>query len=308
MLQKLLFSFVLLLLYTSLSAQHRQQYFDGADTNMLHSLYVHIDTTGGNTWQIGKPDKLYFALAATVPNVIVTDTLHPHPINDTSSFTVGISKDVIDEAYWGILAIRWYQKLDLVPKHGWGMVEFSIDTGNTWQNAFDNPYVYNFYGFNASNVDTIHSSKRAFTGTDINWRDIWFCFSSSYLSLTDSMIIRYTFISDSVDSAKSGWMIDNFLVNITYAHTLVKTPHNNDKIMVYPTITSNIVNIEAPKVAEFHIIEDLQLINVEGKVVQQHKMCPTKFYIDVSGHPSGMYYLKVKTNLYSGTYPVYISR
>src|SRR5690606_28661361 len=83
-----------------------QQYFDGNDTLTGHRLQ--IDT--GSIWQIGPPQKSVFDSAATNPNVIVTDTINTYPINDTSSFTVGLNTSLVN---WAITAIRWTQKLDM---------------------------------------------------------------------------------------------------------------------------------------------------------------------------------------------------
>ncbi len=286
-------------------AQYLKQYFDGADSDAYNALFVAIDTTGGNVWQIGRPQKTIFDSAATFPNVIVTDTINSYPPNDTSSFTVTYDPGYV---YWGIHAVRWKQKLDMDKGRDGGIVEYSLDTGQTWHSIFHNPHIYNFYGFDSSNVDTLPSGEYAFTGTDTVWRDIWVCFDYSYLMFTDSVIFRFTLRSDSVDSVKEGWMIDNLMAQRTYVHTASKTVKDNDRIRVFPNVTTGIVHIEAPKVQQFHIIERLQVINAEGRVVQEYTNIPVKFYIDLSGQTNGNYYLKVKTNLYADTFPVVLSR
>ena len=96
-------------LISFLRAQPYQQFFDGADTNVWSSLFVVIDSDSNNVWQIGKPQKIIFDSAATAPNVIVTDTVNYYPPNNNSIFIVGY----LPWASWGILAVRWSQKLDL---------------------------------------------------------------------------------------------------------------------------------------------------------------------------------------------------
>src|SRR5680860_1850189 len=54
----------------------------------MNNERVYIDTAGGNSWSIGAPDKTVFTSAYSPSNVIVTDTLDPYPMNDTSSFII----------------------------------------------------------------------------------------------------------------------------------------------------------------------------------------------------------------------------
>ena len=291
--------------YSSAQSGARYQYFDGADTVAATSVFIHIDTTGGNAWQIGRPQKTIFHSAATAPNALITDTLNPYPPADTSSFTFGYQPD----HDWGVAAIRWKQKLDLDRKHDWGRIDYSLDTGTTWQNVFGNPSVYNFYGFALPNRDTIAPAQYAFTGSDTAWKDIWICFDwSDLFSHTDSLLLRFTLISDTVDSLKEGWMIDNIMVHTTFIHGLVKDPTHNADIRVFPNITSGLVNIEAPKAQKFHITEQIAVLNTAGQLVKEYRNVSTKYFIDLGDLPNGLYYVKVKTNLYSGTYPVMLTR
>ena len=70
-------------------SQDLTQYFDGADTLVYNAILIEIDTN--SVWQIGPPNKeVHFKSASTVPNVIVTDTINPYPINDTSRFQIKI--------------------------------------------------------------------------------------------------------------------------------------------------------------------------------------------------------------------------
>jgi len=267
------------------------QYFDGADT-LSTSIQIEFDTTGTNIWQVGPPQKTIFSSAATAPNVLVTDTVNFYPTNNSSSFQFTLNNF---DYWWGILAIQWKQKLDMDAGDG-GVIEFSTDSGATWQNAFDNPYVYNLFGFDSANVDTLAGGERAFTGTDTLWRDIWLCFDISYLGYgNDPPLMRFTFKSDSIDSNHEGWMMDNLSYHITILHT-VSEVEQKEYLKVYPNPTRGRVNIQAKKNNEFHIIEKMELINANGQVVQEFGVSPTKFYIDIDDHPDGIYFLKVQTN------------
>jgi hypothetical protein len=291
----------------SLTAQAQQyvQYFDGANTNPNNSIIVTLvpNTNVPNCWQIGPPQKVIFDSAATLPNAIVTDTLNPYPSNDSSAFVFGIKKP---SSQGGVMALQWKQKIDFDKKNDGGIVEFSLDSGQTWLNAFTSPYVYKFYGFDTLNHDTLPSGDDAFSGVDSNWRDIWLCFSTSFVWSQDSIAFRFRILTDGVDSSKEGWLIDNIITHMTFVHT-VKDAQQTKYLNVYPTATTGIVHIEAEKRNDYHIIEEMALTDASGKVVRRYGLSPTKFWINIADLPPGMYRLKVKTNLKSETFPVILN-
>ncbi|MBZ0100223.1 MAG: hypothetical protein K8F30_14170, partial [Taibaiella sp.] len=133
----------------------RRQYFDGADTISTQTIAVHFDTASTNVWQIGPPQKTLFDSAATLSNALVTDTINTYPTDNVSRFIIGFkTSDWFINLYK--VAFRWTQKLDLDTNRDGGIVEYSLDTGQTWVNVFNNPNVFNFYGFDSSvNKDTL---------------------------------------------------------------------------------------------------------------------------------------------------------
>ncbi|MCB0807097.1 MAG: T9SS type A sorting domain-containing protein [Bacteroidales bacterium] len=286
---------------TGISQPTFTQYFDGADTSAYNSILVEIDNAPGNIWQIGMPQKAIFNSAATIPNAMITDTTHFYPASNTSRFRARIINDWV---FFGVLAFQWMQKLDMDSDHDGGIIEFSTDGGDSWQNAFNNPYVYNFYGWDPVNQDTLTNGEYAFSGTDTTWKNIWLCFDLSWMSLfPDTINVRYTFTSDSIDNEREGWMIDNMMAHITIIHTVDET-EPGDYMTISPNPTTGRINIETQKLDKFHIIEKIELIDMAGKVVKRWGTSPTKFYIDISDQPEGSYILKVKTNIKTETFRV----
>ena len=295
---------ILFCIFTYTNAQqYLTQYFDGADTSITNSIIIQLDTVSTNIWQRGRPQKIIFDSAATIPNAIVTDTIHYYPINNISRFMFKI----VPWINWGVLAIQWKQKLDMDTAHDGGIIEFSFDNGNNWENVFNNPHVYNFSGFDFVNQDTLATGEYAFSGTDSIWRDVWLCYDLSWISFNDSVLIRFSFVSDSIDNNKEGWIIDNMFAHVDVIHP-VKEVNKKDYLNVYPNPAKDIVNIEIQKIQEFHIIENMELRDLNGKLVKQWKNCPTKFWFDVSKYPDGIYYLKIKTNIKSETIPLLIKK
>lgn len=288
-----------------LCAQTYEQYFDGTSGNP--ELVVQLDTSQSNIWQIGPPQKFKFYAPFSAPNVLVTDTLLPYPTNVHSAFHYSVSH----EWSWSIAAIRWMQKLDMMPEHAFGKIEFSVDSIN-WINGFDSPYVYNFYGFEEENRVTMPDGQLAFGGRDTTWKEIWFCFDGTWLDYQDTLLMRYTFISDSIvpppsQSGYDGWMIDNLIASPTSIHTVGETVQES-YLAVSPNPATDRLYIQLQKINGLHYIESIQLFGGSGRIVQEHGMCPNKFYLDISSVPPGMYTLHVKSNLRTETQHVLISR
>jgi hypothetical protein len=291
--------FAILFICKISSAQYYQQYFDGADTG-LNAIQIELDPDSTNVWQIGKPQKIIFDSSSTHPFVIVTDTINYYPSNNTSRFTAKIAPN-FGSWGWGIFALQWKQKLDLDSTLDGALIEYSIDSGATWVNVFNNPLVYNFYGYDTLNVDTLAGGQYVFNGTDTSWKNIWLCFSNSWLQqlqVDDTLLFRFSLVSDSINTNKEGWMIDNMLAHITFFHTIKEVEHN-DYLTIYPNPSKNIINIEMERLQQYHIIEHMELINATGIIVQQWNQIPTKFWFYTSQFPNGTYFLKVKTNVKS---------
>ena len=118
---------------------------------LWRSGHINWELHTNNPWHIKSKclanwatSKSNFDSAATQPNAIITDTINFYPTNDTSdSFT----------EFWlmfgigAFFALQWKQKLDMDTAHDGGIIEYSVDNGNTWVNVSNNPYVYNFMAF-----------------------------------------------------------------------------------------------------------------------------------------------------------------
>lgn len=292
---------ILLLLFPLfLQAQEIYQYFDGADTVAWNSIEIDFGTDTNNLWQIGRPQKIIFDTAATFPNALVTDTINYYPNNDTSSFQIHLDGNVLSWHISSVFAIHWQQKLDFDTLFDGGMIEFSVDSGLTWENALNSPFSYNFYGFDSINLDTLHNGEYVFTGTDSTWKNVWICYDYGWLVQYETLDIRFTSISDGIDNQKEGWMIDNFYIQSTIYHTL-KTVDQEDYIVAYPNPSKDKLFINVLRTDEAQFIEKLEVLNINGQVIETLETLPIKFFIDTKDYPAGNYFLKVKTNVKTET-------
>jgi hypothetical protein len=136
------------------------------------------------------------------------------------------------------------------------------------------------------------------------------CFDLSWLqqfNWNDTALFRFTLLSDSVENSKEGWLIDNMLAHITIIHT-VNEVEQEHYVNVYPNPANNIVHIQTQKIMEYHIIEQMELVDMLGRIVDKWTNIPTKFWFDTNKYNEGMYYLKVKTNIKSETRPLAICK
>jgi hypothetical protein len=281
------------------------QYFDGANTNPANSIIVGIQTSSTNIWQIGKPQKTLFSSASTTPNVIVTDTINKYPMNNVSTFTFALKNPTFPAP--AITAIRWKQKLDMDQGLDGGIVEYSSNSGNTWINAFNNTNVYMFYGFQPANKDTLPSGEFCFSGTDNAWRDIWLCLGWPITTANDTIMLRFKFKSDSVNTLKEGWMMDNFMAYFTIMHP-VKSISQEKNLVVYPNTTSGILNVETKNHGDKGYIMFVELFDMSGKLIESYGQNSAKVVLDISKYPDGMYNLKVVSNSITTVFPVILQK
>lgn len=293
------------LLSSALHAQYFEQYFDGANTNPNNSVMYSIPADTVSPWMVGVPQKTVFTSAYTQPMALLTDKTEPYAANDTS---VCYFKTPMLPWFWGIYAVQWMQKLDYEAGADGGTIEFSGD-GINWENAFTSMYTYNFYGFEPANQGTLPDGTPVFTGTDTTWRNVWFCLDLSWMWGTgmDTVHLRFTHLTDGNNTQQDGWMIDNMLASITMAHTL-KEPDQEDYITVNPTATNGILRIETHKHDGYHVIEEIEVRDASGRLVQRHGLSPVRFGIDIGRHPPGKYFVRVRTNLDERTVPVVLSK
>ncbi|MCK4662737.1 MAG: T9SS type A sorting domain-containing protein [Bacteroidales bacterium] len=274
-----------------------------------------IDTTNHeNIWQIGKQQKVFFDSAYSVPNAIVTDTINPYPINNHSSFQFNIIKP--DWAWWmcwSSISLFFHHKYDTDSLYDGGYIDISYDGGTTWTNViFDENNNCDFipYGVFYSENDTILGGIPAFTGNSNDWTEtqlIWY-WPKEYGMLTDSAIIRFNFVSDSIYTSKEGWMIDEiyFLLedycNIGIEENSIQI--NFVKISPNPVTDISIMEFKNEQFENF----TLAIYNITGtkiKVIQNIK--ENKVELNRNEFKKGIYLYRLyntRLNIYTGKFIV----
>lgn len=188
----------------------------------MNTSRVEIDTTNkNNIWQIGKPSKTIFDSASSLPNAIVTDTINYYPVNNHSSFQIGFV------LYGSHPAIGFKHKFDTDKYSDGGYVEVSFDTGTTWILLSDTtnerwrwqypsrvsvPYGMFTTNFYSASDDILYNGKPGFNGSQSQWIYSTIEFPCMAVKKSFSCYVRFTFISDSIQTNKEGWMIDDIFI------------------------------------------------------------------------------------------------
>ena len=183
-----------------------------------------IDPLPGNLWQIGNPHKTIFKSSHSGAIAILTDTINTYPQNDTSSFIYIIRNPYTKTCNTCMEFWHMYDMDTLADK---GIIDASYDRGHSWVLVNDtNNFSYSFYWSSDyhKSKDYYSQHKLITSGQSDGWIKSAFCWTwqmivkraDTIIRNPDSLMIRFTFISDSIIKNKDGWMIDDIIVNGTY--------------------------------------------------------------------------------------------
>jgi hypothetical protein len=164
-----------------------------------------IDTTYShhNSWQIGLANKAGLDSNVCTTKVIITDTAQPYPVNDTSVFI--IKSAVTQGIYFDCRNFtgNYYVQSDSLKDYG--KIEFSPDRGFTWVDMINDTNYYNNFKWD---------TRPVLTGRSKTCRFFWGAFfdlgSTFNLNMGDTVLFRFTFISDSTFDNMGGLVFDNF--------------------------------------------------------------------------------------------------
>lgn len=254
--------------------------FDNADT--IYQQVIEVDTVNyhHNLWQIGSPHKTIFNSAASVPNVIITDTLNPYSANDTSVFILKIplrSPLYVGTTTWGPLYMFNFAYRLNIDSNAIALLEMSEDSGAHWVNVRDTlPYNYN-----GSAPDT-----NLFRTSTTGWT--YFHLDRSFHFIDSGTVwFRFTFMTNSAATGREGWMIDN--ISAVYYFEGVNTIQNNNLVSVYPNPSKGNLYIYCNK--EIHVPIAITIYNLNGQQVYTAADLSPNKYLNLN-LPGGLYTLR----------------
>jgi len=286
--------FILLSIFslTAYSQDYSGYTIDFEDPLQFYRLKTDTNSNPNNIWQIGTPQKTIFTSAYSIPYAIVTDTTNPYPVNDTSMFIVKHVSDMMGGFQWPhtvILAGRFQVNSDTL--NDFGMIEFSPDNGNIWINLLTDTYYQN------QGCYEWWSSKPILSGNSLGWTDfyVWVAGFGPVFNIQpgDTVLYRFTFISDNIQTNKDGLMYDD--LHFEDWTEGIKKIQNRIASKSYPNPTLSILTIEFE-----NIDNSIYEVFVYNEIGQQALIKKTtnqsKMEIDMESLSNGIYYYKL-TNL-----------
>ncbi len=254
------------------------RFFDLNDRDTTNK-YFYIDSTqSGNIWKLGTPTKAVFDSAYTPPLALVTDTVNTYPNNNTSSF----SFIVWTNCNWS--AVYFMHRFDTDTLSDGCVIEYSTDGGTTWNNIINSTYsIWSWSLY--SNADTIasNSNKPGFSGTS-GWTGV----AMEGFTIDTVVEYRFTFTSDSVNTNKDGWMIDNIIIQNSW-YSDINEIKDNQKIQIFPNPTSNFISIQTENNIKF---KSAEIKDVLGKTI----LTSNNTTIDLSKFEPGIYFVELTTD------------
>ncbi len=261
------------------------------------SLY--LDTTHhNNIWQIGTPHKTLFNSAHSFPKAIVTDTAGYYPVSDTSCFILKIKPPM--GVTWGMgyatpePTVFFYQKFNTDTLLDGGYVQYSGDGGMTWTNV--TTYWNDGPGGNMPGVNIPYDCGGhipCFNGRWNKWfrTNIVFGYVNPYSGPGDSLLVKFTFVSDGINNNKEGWIIDDIITGTIVGEGIEKNDSNNE-FELFPNPANNLITIESKK----NKIQNIKVMNVTGKIIYQSIVNDSQSVVDLSKEAKGIYFVKIIDN------------
>jgi len=280
-----LYSCVFLFEIVSANAQCYSRTFTFEQVQDLDCIHIYNQSK----WQVGKPQKTVFNESWEGVNAIVTDTLNPYPVNDTSVFEIFKLADLGWQnviANWGthVATLSGYYYVNSDTLNDFGKMELSLDNGQSWIDLLNDP-VYS---------DMIYwtSPKPILSGSSNGWVhfDVFLAFLRDrfVINFNDTIRFKFTFISDNIQTNKDGLMYDLIYFE-DYAEG-IQAIEKKSLFRVFPNIAKDNINIITENPSQND--NSIEMYNQSGQCVFR-KTNFTENLINVSDLPNGFYYLKL---------------
>jgi hypothetical protein len=210
-----------------------------------------------------------------MPNVLITDTVNTYPVNDTSIFTIKQLQVIPCEGclLTGLLFVYQLDK----DSNETAKIELSLDSGQSWTNVSADTVV--MPGFHT--YTPLHM-------TNGNWAFYAINLTDTPMQVNIQYFFRFTFISDSINTFKDGWEIDNF--QFIYGGTSTKTLHKKRPGNIYPNPSQGTIYFKEEPAKN----TDIRVYDITGRMVYETRALNRR--VLQLPLPDGEYMLKYITN------------
>lgn len=286
-----------------ISARTNAQYTYDSISFETPSSKILIDSSNNNIWQIGAPNKNFFESAYTGFKAILTDTVNTYPANDTSVFIYVISNPYTETCF---TSMEFWHKFDMDSLNDMGIIDASYDGGSSWMTvsaaSLGDAYFwwdddYHETNGNYTNHELITTGKSdGWILSRFNWQ-WWIPVKQDTIIIPpDSLMIRFTFISDSISTNRDGWMIDDILTSSAEWQICSGIEENvrNSSISIFPNPFSIQSTLKSENPLKNSIIT---IFNSFGQKVRQiENVSGLSITLFRDNMPPGLYFLLLTEN------------
>ncbi|MBI1289448.1 MAG: T9SS type A sorting domain-containing protein [Flavobacteriales bacterium] len=270
------------------------------DTGFIPYFLIDTNQTG-NIWQIGRPQKNFMDSAYSTPYSLITDTLSLYPINTMSTVQMTFL------ATEGYMWLTFFHRYDTDSLKDGGKIELSID-GVGWHNVTDSSYWHangfwtewgsDFYSYQDS-VASLNGP--GFSGHSGGWATAQFNFYYQDAPIyPDTFQLRFVFASDSLDTGKEGWLIDN--ISIGTDHLGVED-HQIAESLFYPNPSDGTVRMKGLHAA----MQEWRVYDCSGRAVKVSHQTGND-QLDLSDLDNGVYFISIATDKFVKTEKVILRK
>ncbi len=249
-------------------------------------------------WQIGTPQKVFFDQAWSEPKVIVTDTTGPYSAYFDGSFYFKINPLQMTNLF-----ISFNHKADLGPGD-FCVLDLSVN-GTTWYGLEDFCNYYITWGIMTVGETDLNTNISDFqyyfdqpeglyyTDTTFNWMQtsIWlqwiFPLKDNAALFTDSLFVRFRFVSDANEQNQEGWMIDNIYIGEFFVGGTINENFVNKYMILSPNPSEGIFTFQSRNI-QYPV--SVTMCDLSGKTLFSETVHSNT--LNVSQFQNGLYLLK----------------
>lgn len=285
------------LLFIGNFAKSQDDYYINFDFGFtIENVFIDTISNSSNSWEIGTPQKDILSNAYSEPNVIITEISNSYPVNDTSSFYIKhIARGDYENGQFAYLEGKYFVNSDTLTDYG--KIEFSPDNGTAWYDILSEENTVQFWN-GLNNIPVL-------SGNSNDWKLFrfdtgYFCYSNQInVGWGDTIVYKFTFISDSIDTNKDGLMFDDFRL-IDFIESVNEIGMNKIESSCFPNpVQKNItIRFDNPLYEKF----DVFIYDVKGSILKTITTNTDLIDLSCEKFEKGLYYYKLvnkKDNLFS---------
>lgn len=207
-----------------------------------------------------------------------------YPINDTSIFyflhvtAEGWHPNCRDVEFGG------YYYSDSDSLNDFGIIELSPNNGTDWINLLDDTLYNQYY--------TVEPADLNLTGNSNGWQSFYFELSGLgvpfVVGIADTVLFRFTFISDSIQNQGIGLAFDDIYIENFYCPSVPENELTHFFSSLFPNPANNSATIEFENPTNSHF--SLQVFDITGRaVIEQTNIRGNRAQLNTQHLPSGIY-------------------